>query len=63
MSFEHVRAPLTIIYAFDSVRFWREGVVRSRGGGVGYRTFESEDGDLAVRRGTGEDGAELVGSP
>ena len=28
-----------------------------------YRTFESEDGDLAVRRGAGEDGAELVGSP
>lgn len=27
------------------------------------RTFESEDGDLAVRRGAGEDGAEFVGSP
>jgi hypothetical protein len=28
-----------------------------------YHTFESEDGDLAVRRCAGEDGTQLVGSP
>ena len=33
------------------------------GSKVGYRTFESEDGDLAVRRRAGEDGAKLVGGP
>lgn len=26
-------------------------------------TFESEDGDLAVRRRAGEDGTQLMGSP
>lgn len=29
VGFEHVHTPLTIICAFDSVRFWREGAVRS----------------------------------
>ena len=63
MSFEHVCAPLAIICAIDSVKFWKGKSGSQRDGGVAYRTFEREDGDFAVRRGAGEDGAKLVGSP
>jgi hypothetical protein len=33
------------------------------GRGMAHRTFETENGNLAVRRGTSEDGTELVRSP
>jgi hypothetical protein len=33
VSFEHVRAPLAIICAIDSVRFWKERAVRSETAG------------------------------
>jgi hypothetical protein len=63
MSLEHVRTPLTVIYASNSSQHFKRRRKSRWDGGMECRTFESEDGNFAVGRGAGEYGAELMGSP